>query len=457
MFTRNCVNQSFSGIFTQNYFIMSDYLAVFGFEAWNEMQTATFNAVANQKDVMLIAPTGSGKTLAFLVPLAALLDKRLQCTQLLIIVPSRELALQIEEVFRKMSTGFKVISCYGGHSVQTERNSLSQDSAVVVGTPGRLAHHLRKGRLNLSHTSFLVLDEFDKSLELGFQNEMEFILKHCTMIRRRVLTSATPMNELPGFTGITAPHIVNVQPGKAETTSLLTSKVVNVPGDDKLEALMLLLQVTATESAIVFCNHREAVTRISAQLHKFKIDHQSYHGALEQPERERALILFRNGSSRILLATDLAARGLDIPEVTSVIHYQLPLTEEIMIHRNGRTARMKKKGTAYYLLDHKDFLPDFVKDVTEKQKLPSTFTAPPEPDFKAMYFAAGKKDKLNKVDLVGFLMQKGKLNKDDIGRIDVLDHQSFVAIKKDAIPKLLPRIESEKIKNRKIKMGLTEA
>lgn len=128
-----------------------------------------------------------------------------------------------------------------------------------------------------------------------------------------------------------------------------------------------------------------------------------------------------------------------------------------MIHRNGRTARMKKKGTAYYLLDHKDFLPGFVKEVTEKQKLPSTFAAPPEPDFKAMYFAAGKKDKLNKVDLVGFLMQKGKLNKDDIGRIDVLDHQSFVAIKKETIPKLLPRIESEKIKNRKIRMGLTEA
>ena len=356
-----------------------------------------------------------------------------------------------------MATGFKITSCYGGHSVKTEQNSLSQDTTVIVGTPGRLAHHIRKGRLDLSRTAFLVLDEFDKSLELGFQNEMEFILKSCTALQKRILTSATSMDELPSFTGITDPHIVNEQINRNVLPTQLTSRVVHVAGDDKLEALMLLLQVAATESAIVFCNHREAVIRISAQLHKFKIDHQSYHGALEQHEREKALILFRNGSSRILLATDLAARGLDIPEVTSVIHYQLPLTEEIMIHRNGRTARMKKTGTAFYLLDHKDFLPQFVKGVSEKQKLPVAFAAPPAPDFKAIYFAAGKKDKLNKVDLVGFLIQKGQLNKDDIGRIDVLDHQSFVAIRKEVVSKLMARIESEKIKNRKIKMGLVTA
>ena len=217
------------------------------------MQTAMFSAVADHNDVMLIAPTGSGKTLAFLVPLVRFLDRESQHTQLLIIVPSRELALQIEEVFRKMSTGFKITSCYGGHSVRTERNSLSQDTSVIVGTPGRLAHHIRKGRLDLSRTAFLVLDEFDKSLELGFQNEMEFILKHCRMLIKRVLTSATSMSELPAFTGITDPHIVNVQTNLPEAPSLLTTLVVHVPGDDKLEALMLLLQITATESAIVFC------------------------------------------------------------------------------------------------------------------------------------------------------------------------------------------------------------
>lgn len=419
------------------------------------MQNEMLAAIHKPNDVVLISPTGSGKTIGFLLPILQLLEADKAGVQVLIIVPTRELAIQIEQVFKQMGTAHKINCCYGGHAVYIEENNLQHPPAILVGTPGRLAHHLRRKNLVLDDTSILILDEFDKSLEFGFKDEMEFIIQQCRSIKKRILTSATALNEIPDFVGVNDCVELNYTVDHLESKSTLAIKSVRVKGDDKLEALMILLGHIESQATLVFCNHREAVNRISDQLTRNKVDHGFYHGALEQIDRERTLIKFRNGSINILITTDLAARGLDIPEIDAVIHYQLPATEDIMIHRNGRTARMHADGTVYFLLDVDDYLPPFIEVVPEEVELPQTLILPNPCEWKTMYIGAGKKDKINKMDIVGMLMQKGQLQKDELGKIDVLDHSAYVAIKRSKILKTIHLVKDEKIKNKKVKIEIS--
>ena len=419
------------------------------------MQSATLSAVANSKDVVLISPTGSGKTLAFLLPFADLLDKNKTEVQALIIVPTRELAQQIEQVFKQMATGFKISCCYGGHSVQIERNNLLEPPAVLVGTPGRIAHHIRKKSLFLSKTDYLILDEFDKSLEAGFQDEMSFIIKNIQHPKKRILTSATAIEEIPAFVGIKEPKELNFTTEEKQGKGEVFYKTVHSEMDEKLNALLLLLGKINAQSTIVFCNHRDAVNRISFELSKLKVAHGFYHGGLEQIDREKTLIKLRNGSVNLLISTDLAARGLDIPEIEAVIHFQLPLTEDAMIHRNGRTARMNASGTVYFMLEGDDYLPPFLKIIPEEETLPKKINAPKPSVWKTLYISAGKKDKVNKMDVVGMLLKKGGLNKDELGKIEILDHSSYAAIKSDKIVKTVNLIQDERIKNKKVKIEIS--
>lgn len=433
---------------------LSQILSNFKITELNAMQKATLEAVAIPKDVVLVSPTGSGKTLAFLLPLIDLLKEDRKGVQVLIIVPTRELAQQIEQVFKQLNLDYKINSSYGGHSVQIERNNLSEPPAVLVGTPGRLAHHLRKETLDIRTTSVLILDEFDKSLESGFQEEMSFIIKNMKHIQKRVLTSATPLKEIPSFVGLQNYSELDFASTEKASGSGLTLKTVRVTGDDKLEGLMLLLGNINSQSTIVFCNHRDAVDRISEQLSRLKIEHGYYHGGLEQINREKTLIKLRNGTINLLISTDLAARGLDIPEIEAVIHYQLPTTEDTMIHRNGRTARMNASGTAYFLLERDDYLPPFLKEEPEEEILPEKLSLPKPGNWKTLYISAGKKDKVNKMDIVGMLLQKGGLKKEELGKIEVLDHSAYVAVKSDKIVKTLQLIREERIKNKKVKMEI---
>lgn len=420
--------------------------------ALNPMQEKALETIKAKDGVVLISPTGSGKTLAFLLPCIQFLKQGQHQIQLLIVVPSRELAIQTEQVFKKMGTGFKVSTCYGGHAVGIEENNLIEPPAVLIGTPGRIGHHIRTGALNLEHTHMLVLDEFDKSLEAGFDEDMTQIIKRCHHLKKRILTSATVGEEIPSFVGLQHPVKLNFSHESETTKASLKVKSVRVAGDDKLEALMLLLGKAAQQSAIVFCNHREAVDRISQQLREFKIGHGVYHGGMEQPDREKTLIRLRNQSVRLLVATDLAARGLDIPEIETIIHYQLPMTEDSMIHRNGRTARMQASGTVYFLLDQDDHLPKFLDMAPEEEQLPRNFVVPPPSDWDTLYISAGKKDKVNKTDIVGMLIQKGKLAKEEIGRIEVLDHVAYVAVKRIRANAVLQLVKGEKVKNLKVKI-----
>jgi len=433
----------------------SSILKRFDIASLNEMQNKMLDTVSVSDNVMLISPTGSGKTLGFLLPVLQLLKDDYSGVQVLILVPSRELAIQIEKVFKQMGTTFKINCCYGGHQMRIEKNNLQNAPAVLVGTPGRIADHLHRKNLTIADTHVLILDEFDKSLELGYKGEMEEILHQCKNVKKRILTSATALKEIPEFVGIKNCVELNYSSDEHESESLLTIKSVRVGGNDKLEALMLLLGITGANSTLVFCNHREAVNRISEQLIKNKVEHGVYHGGMEQPERERMLIKFRNGSVNILITTDLAARGLDIPEVDAIIHYQLPNSEEIMIHRNGRTARMHAVGTAYFLLDTDDYLPKFLIIKPEEVVLPESLTLPKPCEWKTLYIGVGKKDKVNKTDIVGMILQKGGLQKDELGKIEVLDHSSYVAIKSEKIVKTLQLIKEEKIKNKKTKMEIS--
>jgi len=433
----------------------SKILSHFNITELTAMQKATLEAVTLPKDVVLISPTGSGKTLAYLLPVLNLLDREKQGVQALIIVPTRELAQQIESVFKQMSTGFKINCCYGGHSVQIERNNLLEPPALLVGTPGRITHHIRKKSLNIQRTEYLILDEFDKSLEAGFQEEMSFIIKNIQHTKKRILTSATEIEEIPAFVGIKEKTELNFTGNEKQSKTNLAFKVVRANDDDKVNALLLLLGKINSQSTIVFCNHRDAVNRISAELSQIHIAHGFYHGGLEQIDREKTLIKLRNGSINLLISTDLAARGLDIPEIEAVVHFQLPTTEDTLIHRNGRTARMNASGTIYFILEPEDYLPPFLTITPEEETLPKKIFHPKPSPWKTLYISAGKKDKVNKMDIVGMLLQKGGLKKEELGKIEVLDHSAYVAVKSDKIVKTLNLIREERIKNKKVKMEIS--
>ncbi len=420
--------------------------------ALNEMQLASLEASKSNAGMVLLSDTGSGKTLAFLLPLLGELDMVAEGTQAIIIVPSRELALQIEQVFKSMGTGLKITACYGGHLRETEENNLVEPPAIIVGTPGRIADHLRRGNITADSIRMMVLDEFDKSLELGFEAEISFIIASFRNITRRILTSATQGVDIPSYVGLDKPARLEYLSG--ETSASLAIQVVKSDEKDKSNTLLRLLCMLGNRSAIVFCNHRESVKRVSNILKEKGIVNVFYHGALEQPERDAALCKFRNGSSDVLVTTDLASRGLDIPNIRYIIHYHLPVSEEAFIHRNGRTARMDASGTAILILGPDEILPDYLQGEPELITLPAEQVLPDKPKWSTLFLAAGKKDKVNKVDIVGFLTNKAQLKKEEIGLIEVKDFFSFVAVRKSKVGQILELIKNEKIKNRKVKIDL---
>lgn len=418
----------------------------------NQMQKSAFQASENEQDIILLSPTGSGKTLAFLFPVLRNLQKDISGIQAIILVPARELALQIEQVFKNMGTDFKVTICYGGHDKKIEINNLTQAPAVLIGTPGRIAYHLKNNNFEPKTIKTLVLDEFDKALELGFEEDMNFIISSLKNISQRFLTSATAMDNIPKFVGLDNEKTLNfLKLGEAKPNIQL-KKVMTIP-EEKLETLFKLICKIGNKRTLIFCNHRDAVDRISELLREKGIDRETFHGGMEQDERERALLKFRNDSTRILITTDLASRGLDIPEVESIVHYQLPPKEDAFIHRNGRTARMHAKGFAYLIMTEEENFP-FIKGNTPEENITENYRIPAKTPFQTIYISAGKKDKVNKVDIVGYLIKKGELAKEDVGIIEVKDTTSYVAVARNKVKDVLKKLANEKLKGKKIKMEI---
>lgn len=418
----------------------------------NPMQEAALNAIQPGKDVILLSPTGSGKTLGFLLPLLRMLDDRQPGVQAMVIEPSRELAIQTGEVFKKMQTGYKVITAYGGHAMRIERNNLTEPPALIVGTPGRIADHLKRNTFDPAGISALILDEFDKSLELGFAAEMKFIIAQLNNLRTRVLTSATMLNEIPEFTGVQNPLLLEFT--LSAPPLKLNFSALRALNQDKLQLLFHLLCTLGNEPGLIFCNHRDTVERISELLNGKGIIHGIYHGGLDQAQRELALIRFRNGTHHILITTDLASRGLDVPEIMHIIHYQIPATASVLTHRNGRTARMHASGTAWLLLGINDVVPEFIEPPPVLIQLPESVNLPQPTPWETVYLSLGKKDKVNKGDVAGFLIQKGELPADALGRIEVMDHMAFAAVKRPFCHKMLRKIRGHPLKKKAVRVDL---
>lgn len=424
-----------------------------GITALNAMQQATIETCSHSRDVILLSPTGTGKTLAYLIPLLTRIQPNDTDIQALIIVPTRELAQQVDGIFRNIASGIKITCCYGGHSFRDEARSLESTPSVVIGTPGRLLDHMQRGRLSFEAVHTLILDEFDKSLELGFHNEMRSLIRPLRNIGLRILTSATDLKELPDF--IQMPSAARLcyigNDRKTETNERLTTYVVASPEKDKIETLYQLLCRIDNKPALIFCNQRESVERVASHLKNRQIECSIFHGGLEQPDRERALCRFRNHSVNICVATDLAARGLDITNVGHIIHYHLPLDAEAYTHRNGRTARMEAKGNAYLIIAPHEEQPVYIDDI-QYLRLDSEPHQPETPVMETLHFAAGKKEKLSKGDILGFLTQCCGLSASEVGLIEVKDHYSYVAVTRNRTEHILQIARHEKIKGKRIRI-----
>ncbi len=427
-------------------------LKALGIERLNPMQEEAKLAIDSSANVVLLSPTGTGKTLAFVLPIVANLDSECKEVQSLILVPSRELAIQIEQVLRNMGTGYKVNAVYGGRAFAKDKVELQHNPAIIIGTPGRIADHLRRGTFSVDKLKIVVLDEFDKSLEVGFEVEMKAILESLPAIEKRILTSATSAIPVPSFVQLTAPLYINYL---ESNTSKLGLRMVMSPDKDKLETLVKLLCHVGDQPGIIFCNYKETIQRVSDFLTTHQISHGCFYGGLEQKDRERALIKFRNGTYQLIIATDLAARGIDIPELKFIVHYQLPLKAEEFTHRNGRTARMNATGTAYMLQWVDEKAPEFIAADTPIEILEEK-PVPMPSKWCTLFISGGRKDKISKGDIAGVCFKQGKLKKEEVGVIELKQDCAFVSVSKSKAKRVVSALNNTRLKKKKVRVTILE-
>ncbi|AEH02305.1 DEAD/DEAH box helicase [Lacinutrix sp. 5H-3-7-4] len=424
-------------------------LAKLNIEALNPMQEEAQLSINSTANTVLLSPTGTGKTVAFLLPTIAELDANVENIQLLILVPSRELAIQIEQVIREMGTGFKANAVYGGRPFSKDKIELAHAPAILIGTPGRVADHLRRETFIIEDIKTLVLDEFDKSLEIGFEKEMSEILASLPNIKRRVLTSATQDMEIPKFVGLE--NEITIDYLDTKISNLEIKKVIS-PDKNKLQTLVDLIHQIGNKPGIIFCNFKDTIQFVSDFLEDNNIPHGTFYGGLEQIERERALIKFRNGTHQIIIATDLAARGLDIPELNFIIHYQLPLKAEEFTHRNGRTARMNAKGTAYVLQWENEYLPEFIT-TSQIEKLNGKHSNI-NSNWSTLFISGGRKDKISKGDIAGLFFKQGNLERNELGVIELKQDCAFVAVPKSKVNSIITSTNNTRLKKKKVRVTL---
>lgn len=413
------------------------------------MQEEALAVIPATANTIILSPTGTGKTLAFVLPLLSLLDPTIHEVQALILVPSRELAIQIEQVIRAMGSGYKVNAVYGGRPISKDKIELKHNPAILIGTPGRIADHFSQDRFSLDYIKTLILDEFDKSLETGFEYEMRDIIDALPSVEKRILTSATQGVEIPRFANVKQPKTIDYLDQKK---SKLTLQAIEYPHQSKDEMFIKILQSLGNQSGIVFCNLRNTIEDVSALLEKYNIPHACFYGGMEQKDRERSLIKFRNGTHQLLVATDLAARGIDIPELKFILHYDLPYSFEEFTHRNGRTARVDANGTAYLLKDKQRNLPDFIKKVpiarvgTSLQREPQYW--------ETLFISGGRKDKISKGDIAGLFFKQGNLLKEQLGVIELKQDCAFVAVPKSLAKQLINKLNNSRLKKKKVRITI---
>lgn len=419
-------------------------------ESLNPMQEEALVAIKHTDNTIILSPTGTGKTLAFLLPVISEMNSDCADIQALILVPSRELAIQIEQVVREMGSGYKVNAVYGGRSISKDKVELKHTPAILIGTPGRIADHFSRERFSKENIKTLILDEFDKSLEIGFEYEMRGIINALPNVRKRILTSATQEMDIPDFVQLENPTVVNYL---KEGVSNLTIKTIISPSKNKLDTLVSVLNHLGNKPGIIFCNLKDTIKDVSNFLNKNNISHGCFYGGMEQKDRERSLIKFRNGTHQIIIATDLAARGIDIPEIKFIIHYQLPIKVEEFTHRNGRTARVDAKGTAYVLKWEKEYLPDFIKN-PEIEEIDIQSEQRPSQYWQTLFISGGRKDKISKGDIAGLFLKQGKMSKDQLGVIELKQDCTFVAVPVAIANQLVIDLNNSRLKKKKVRITI---
>lgn len=414
----------------------------------NDMQNDAFDAILHtDNDVIILSPTGSGKTLAYLLPISQLADAQSDNVQVLVIVPGRELALQSDTVLKNMGSGLRSCGCYGGRPAMEEHKTLKQvKPQVIFGTPGRLNDHIDKENISPYGIRYVVIDEFDKCLEMGFHDEMARLMKKLPGVRRRILLSATDAEQIPNFVRLARAEKLDYLIEEEQVTERIRLYEVNSSSKDKLDTLNQLLRSFGDSSSIVFLNYRDSVERTADYLRRSGFSASHFHGGMEQKLREDALYKFSNGSSNIFVSTDLASRGLDIPDIDNIVHYHLPQSEDGYIHRVGRTARWESEGRAFFLLGPDEYIPEFVEGDVETFDIPDNLPQPALPKMATIYIGKGKKDKISKGDIVGYLCKKGGLEPNEIGRIDVKDRYTYAAVMLQKVSQVLKMTRGEKIK-----------
>ena len=412
------------------------------------MQQEAMNTIPKSPNTILLSPTGSGKTVAFLLPIIKQLDPDCKEIQAMILVPSRELAIQIEQVMRKMGSGYKVNAVYGGRAGSKDKLELKHRPAVIIGTPGRIAAHFYKESFAVEDIKTLVLDEFDKSLEVGFEVDMRDILDELPNINKRVLTSATFGVEIPSFLALDNP--INIDYLEKESSQLALKTVV-ASDKTKLKTLVDTLCHIGNQTGIIFCNFKDTINEVSEYLWDNNISHGCFYGGMEQIDREKTLIKFRNGTHQVIIATDLAARGIDIPEMKFIIHFQLPNRVEEFTHRNGRTARMNASGTAYVIVWDGN-VPKYV-NAPEVEKIQNA-PIPSSTGWQTLFITGGRKDKISKGDIAGLFCKQGKLSNDELGIIELQSNCAYVAVKASKTKQLIPLVNNTRLKKKKVRVSV---
>jgi ATP-dependent RNA helicase DbpA len=448
--------------------------AELGFEKLTSIQSASMPSLLAGLDLVGQSATGSGKTVAFALPLLQRLDLGTRELQGLVLAPTRELAAQVARELRKLGRGLRGLSVAvlcGGEPVREQTRALERGAHLVVGTPGRVIDHLRRRTLRVHRVAAVVLDEADRMLDMGFQPDIEKVLKALPATRQVVLFSATfpaSIRELseryqqsPVFVHVEAP---------LEGKPAIVELVVRTPAETKVQALQRTLEEHPHESALVFANQKVTVAEVERALRVKGVDVSSLHGDLEQRDRDRVMAKFRNGSTRVLLATDVAARGIDLDSLSLVVNLDLPSQPEVYVHRIGRTGRAGKSGLAVSLCSPADepklrAIEAYIgRTLTparvEKSSAPRA-ESPQHPNRGAsmatLRLSGGRKDKLRAGDILGALTgEAGGLSGTEVGKIEIHDHFSFVAVSKGASQKALSSLRDGRIKGRRFRVTLVD-
>jgi ATP-dependent RNA helicase DbpA len=430
-------------------------LSHLGYQQMTPIQRESLPAILQGRDVLAQAKTGSGKTAAFGIGVLSRLNTAQSDVQALIVTPTRELADQVAKALRDLArfeSNIKILILCGGAPVKPQRNSLQHGAHIVVGTPGRIEQHLREGSLTCKALSALVLDEADRMLDMGFYEDIDKILTYLPAQRQTLLFSATYNEEVVAL-GKTLLHDPLSVLLEHETTPSITSYLYGVAGAEKSACLLSLLQHFAPERALVFCNTKIAVRDLAQTLNNAGISARALHGDLEQYERTDVLVQFANRSCVVLVATDLASRGLDIESLEMVVNYELPHDGALYTHRIGRTGRAGASGLALSLLDEN--LPEYLEGeiLTCKPEVSRMRLQAPN---LTLVIEGGKKAKLRKGDILGALSKDVGIPANQIGQIDIYEHQSYVAIAREAALQNEKTLKTLRIKGRKFPLWILE-